>query len=279
MRSRPFSAAVVVIALSGVGWPVGGAAEEADGARLFDALRMPEVVALMREEGFAFAAEAGAEVFGDAPPAAWPGDLEAALDAGQMETQARAVLDAATVGLDLDPVIAFFTSEPGRTFIEVELAARWALLDDEVEQMARETAAMAMADEDPLFQQIERFVTVTDLVDRNAVAAMNSGLAYRRGLLASGGLPAGVTEDDIVNDLWAQELQIRADAQERLYSLLLLAYGPVAPADIETLIAFSETEAGRAANRAVLSALTEVSDGISFDLGRMLGRLLANEEL
>lgn len=278
-RLRPLAAAAVAIVLGGVAWPNRGAAGEADAARLFDVLRMSEMVGILREEGLGFAAETGADVFADAPPAGWQGAVEEVLDAGEIEAQLRAALDAATAGMELGPVIDFFSAEPGQTFIDIELAAHRALVDDEVEQMAREAAAMAMVDEGPLFRLIGQFVAVNDLVDKNAVAAMNSGLAFNRGLMAGGGFPAGVTEDDILDDLWAQEPQIRADAEERVYSLLLLAYGPVPLADIEALIAFSETEAGRVANRAVSAALNEVADGISFDLGRMMGRFLANEEL
>jgi hypothetical protein len=275
---RPIAGAFVVLVVAGA-WPADAQAQKADAATLFDVLRLAEFVALMRDEGLDSAGETGDGLFGGRAPAEWMEAVDAAYDTARMEREVMAALEEASTGIDLDPIVAFFGTAPGAEFIELELAARRSLLDDDVEQMAREAAAVAMAEQSPLFAQIERFVTANDLVEANVVATMNSSYAFSLGLMDGGGLPVDVTEDDILADIWGQEADFRATTQDWIYSFLLLAYGPAAPEDLETYIAFSETEAGQTANRIVFGAFDGMFEGISISLGRTAARLLTSEEL
>lgn len=279
--TRPFTqtAGAVAIVAGCFAWPACGAAQEADSSALFDVLRLSEVVAVMRDEGLDSAAQTGADLFGGTAPAEWMSAVEAIYDTARMEREVRAALEETTAGADLGPVIAFFAAEPGAEFIELELAARRSLLDEEVERMAEEAAAVAMAEKTPLLAQVERFVTVNDLIETNVVAAMNSSYTFTLGLMDGGALPEGLVQDDILADIWGQEDQFRATTQEWLYSFLLLAYGPAAPEDVEAYIAFSETEAGQAANRAVFGAFDGLFEDISYALGQAAARLLTSQQL
>jgi hypothetical protein len=246
---------------------------------LFDALRLTEMVGIMREEGLAYGAEIGSDLFGGAPPANWETTVSDIYDPARLEAQVRQALAEATAEMDTGPIVAFFTTAPGSTFIEMEVSARRALLDEEVEQMAKEQAAVAMVDQTPLFQQVSRFVEVNDLVETNVVAAMNSTYAFYLGLMDGGAFPPDMTESDMLGDVWEQEAMIRANTEEWVYSFLLMAYGPLPPEDLEAYIAFSETDAGRAANRAVFGAFDGMFEDISLALGRAAARYMATEEL
>lgn len=269
----PLPALVLVV------WPGVAPAEGADAAALFEALRLPEMLEIMREEGLEYGAEMGVDLFGGTPPAEWTGAVDTIYDAARMEAQVMAALEAATVEVDLEPIVAFFTTAPGATFVDLEVAARRALLDDDVEQMAKEAAAVAMADGSPLVDQVRRFVRTNDYVESNVVAAMNSTYAFYLGLMDGGGFPAQTTEQDILADVWAQEAMIRANTEEWIYSFLLMAYGPVPSGDLETYIAFSESPEGRAANRIVFSAFDGVFEDMSLSLGRVAARFMATQEL
>jgi hypothetical protein len=261
--------------------PLAATAQEArsDVQALYEALRLTDIVQVMRDEGIAYGDEIGADLFSGAPPADWQETVARIYDPARLEPQVMEALAAATAGQDIGPILAFFTSEPGSTFIDLEVSARQAMLDPEVEQMAKEAAAVAMADESPLFAQIERFVAANDLVETNVVAAMNSTYAFYLGLMDGGAFPAEMTESDILGDVWAQEPVIRANTEEWVYSFLLMAYGPLSPEDMEAYIAFSETDAGRAANRAIFAAFDGMFEDISLALGRAAARYMATEEL
>jgi hypothetical protein len=262
-----------------MGWPQTMPAQEADAAVLFDILRLSEVVEIMREEGLETATETGEGFFGGSVPADWTEAIERIYDADRMEQQVQLAMAQATDDLDLGPIVAFFISGPGAGFIELEIAARRAMLDDEVEQMAKEAAAMAMAEKTPLYEQVRRFVEVNDLIETNVAAGMNSSYAFILGLMDGGALEGEVTEEDVLRDIWAQEPELRAATEEWLYSFLVMAYGPAAPDDLETYIAFSASPAGRAANRAVFDAFDDVFDGISFALGRTASQFLSSQPL
>lgn len=261
--------------------PLSVSAQEAgpDVQALFEALRLSDIVQVMRDEGIAYGDEIGADLFGSSPPADWQETVAEIYDPARLEPQVLDALAVATAGQDIGPILDFFTQAPGSTFIDLEVSARQAMLDPEVEQMAKEAAAVAMADESPLFAQVQRFVAVNDLVETNVVAAMNSTYAFYLGLMDGGAFPAEMTESDILGDVWAQEPMIRANTEEWVYSFLLMAYGPLSPEDMEAYIAFSETDAGRAANRAIFAAFDGMFEEISLALGRAAARYMATEEL
>ncbi len=261
--------------------PLSVSAQEAgpDVQALFEALRLSDIVQVMRDEGIAYGDEIGADLFGSSPPADWQETVAEIYDPARLEPQVLEALAVATAGQDIGPILDFFTQAPGSTFIDLEVSARQAMLDPEVEQMAKEAAAVAMADESPLFAQVQRFVAVNDLVETNVVAAMNSTYAFYLGLMDGGAFPAEMTESDILGDVWAQEPMIRANTEEWVYSFLLMAYGPLSPEDMEAYIAFSETDAGRAANRAIFAAFDGMFEDISLALGRAAARYMATEEL
>lgn len=260
-------------------WPAIASAQEADADALFEALALEEILGIMREEGLAYGEQIGVDMFGGTPPADWDDIVSRIYNTERMESEVRAALADATADMDLAPILAFFTSEPGAGFIDLEVSARRAMLDEEVEQMAKEAAAVAMADETPLFAQVERFVAANDLVETNVVGALNSTYAFYLGLMAGDGFPADMTESDMLADVWAQEPSIRANTEEWVYSFLVMAYGPAAPEDLETYIAFSESDAGRAANRAVFGAFDGMFEEISLSLGAAVARFMATQEL
>lgn len=270
---------VAAMALALLVAPQGAAAQTADVDALYEALALDEIVEIMREEGMAYGAQIGADMFGGTPPADWDAIVSRIYDTERMESEVRAALETATAGMDLGPVVDFFTTEPGAGFIDLEVSARRAMLDEEVEQMAKEAAAVAMADQTPLFAQVERFVAANDLVETNVVGALNSTYAFYLGLMDGGGFPADMTESDMLADVWSQEPSIRANTEEWVYSFLVMAYGPAAPEDLEAYIAFSESEAGQAANRVVFGAFDGMFEGISLALGRAASRFMATQEL
>lgn len=182
-------------------------------------------------------------------------------------------------GEDTAAIRTFLETEPGRSLMALELDAREAMIDDEVEQEAKEEAAVAMFENSPRLDLLRRYAEANDLVEMNVAGTMNTNFAYLSGLLDGGALTSGMTESDVLADIWAQEPQIRADTEEWVYSFLLRAYGPASDADIEALIAFSETEPGQALNRALFEAFDERFTDISRALGLAAARYMTTEEI
>lgn len=248
-------------------------AQTSDAAAVFDALRLGEIVEVMRSEGLSYADEIAEAMIPGAPSPDWGKTVDRIYDAERM----RAVV-LADFENSLDPgltgeILDFFRSEPGPTIVSLEVEARAAMLDDAVEAASNEVAAEAMTDETDRYRLLSRFVEANDLIETNVVGALNSNFAFYEALAAAGAMPAEMTQDQLLALVWSQEEDIRASTTEWVFSYLLLAYQPLADADVEAYIAFSETPAGRALNR----ALFEGFDELFVDISRSLGTATALE--
>jgi hypothetical protein len=263
--------------------PEAAATEQAipeDIRALFEAMRLPDILGAIAAEGRADGDELAGTIFRAGPvPSTWGRMLEAIYDPEHMEAEMLASLGRALEGEDTAAMLAFFDSEPGRRIVAQEVETRLALSEEDAEQEAREAAAVALAEGSARVELLRRYVEALDLVEYNVVGALNSNYAYVSGLLDGGALGQGMTEGDILSDIWSQEGEIRADTTEWVLAFLLQAYEPLPDQDIEALIAFSETEPGQALNAAIFDAFDERFNSISRALGLASARYMTTEEL
>lgn len=235
--------------------------------QLFEALKLPEILNVMREEGIAYGAKIGDDLFPGAIDPDWSAQVELIYDTERMQAQSLAAFIAELSGADIAPMLAFFTTEPGLSFAALELSARRALLDDAVDAASKEVAAEAMVGNTPRYQLVARFVEANDLIETNVVGALNSNYAFYQGLMQGGAVQQGLTDDELLATVWDQEAEIRQTTTEWVISFLIMAYQPLSDEDIEAYIAFSETPVGKDLNRAVFDAF----DGMFTDISRSLG--------
>lgn len=248
-------------------------------AKLIAALRMPEILAVMRQEGLAYGDQIAADMFPGRDTARWSALVSEIYDVDVMYEEVVAAMVEELDGDDVDRMIAFYTTEPGQTIVALEVSAREALLDDAVDAASKEDAAVAAADETSRFQLVQEFVETNDLVEANVVGALNANYAFFMGLMDGGAMPADMTPDMALQDVWAQEPQIRQSTEEWLYAYLLMAYHPLSDDDMETLIAFSQTEAGQDLNNALMVAFNGMFDDISRALGLASSRMMTSQDL
>lgn len=259
---------------------LGADAVPADVRALHDALELPGIVAVMAQEGEAYGEDLAATLFPTGEvPASWTEAVAAIYDEERMQGEVLAALARELEGEDVEAMTAFFAGGTGASFAALELAAREAMLDEDVEQAAKEAAAVAVADEDPRLDLIRRYADANDMIETNVTGALNTNYAYFMGLMDGGATAGGLTESDVLADVQSQEPQIRADTTEWVYSFLLMAYGPATDEEIEALIAFSETEEGQALNRALFAAFDGVFADISHRLGLASARFMTTQEL
>lgn len=258
------------------------AAQDADVAKvdtLFEALGMPEMIQIMREEGLAYGQTLATDMLPGGGSAQWDLAVSAIYDPQMMLEEVRGAFGEALEGDDIDAMIDFFTSETGTTIIDLEVSARRAMLDEAVEEASKENAAIAMMDDTPRYQLVQEFVTANDLIEANVVGSMNSSYAFYLGLIDGGVMPAGMTAETALQDVWAQEPDIRRDTTEWVYSFLLMAYQPLPDADLDAYIAFSQTEAGQDLTSALFLSFNGMFDDISRALGLAASRFMTTQEL
>lgn len=258
--------------------PVAARADEATDA-LVEALGLPSILVSMSIEGRQYSDSIAQSMFPGRAGEEWGAIVATLYDPDRMEAAIRRTLASELAGADVEAMIAFFSAEPGRTIASLEASARAAMLDPEIEALANETAAMAIADETERYDILRRFIEVNDLIETNVAAALNSTYAFYVGLAEGSQGLGGMTEEDILAEVWANEPDFRQNTTEWLFGFMFLAYQPLSDAEIETYIAFSETEAGRKLNQAVFKAFDLMLTDISHLLGRAAARQMLGADL
>lgn len=251
----------------------------ADVAALAEALGLPEVIDVMREEGLQNGAELAEEMFPERAGEGWQTLVEKIYDVDWMTNTVWVGFAAELETTDLAPLMAFFDSPAGRKIVGLEVSARQALLEEEVEAVAKDHAAELAADGDPLIDLVGRYIDANDLLEYNVVGAMNSNYAFYTGLQDGGAFDSTLSEDQILTDVWSQEEAIRADTEEWLYAFLAMAYDPLSEAELEDYIAISQTPEGQALNRALFVAFDKLFVDVSHALGRSAATFVVGEDL
>lgn len=253
------------------------AGRDVDG--LIAALDLPGVLAVMRQEGLAYAEDLEAEMLGGRSGAGWQAAVEEIYDTARLEATVRPVFAEALAGHDVAAMTGFFEAQPGRRIVELEIGAREAFLEEAVEEAAKLRVAEMEAEQDPRLRQVDAFIAAGDLIEANVAGGLNTSLAFWRGL-SDGGFPSrDMPEEDMLAQVWSQEPEIRAETTEWLRAYLSLAYEPLSDADLDAYIAFTRTPAGQALNRALFAAFDRMFADVSYRLGREAARGLAGQEL
>lgn len=274
-----FASTVAVTAVISLAPITLNAQEDAGAEALFDILGMPEMIGIMRLEGLAYGETLAEDMLPDGATSQWNDAISAIYDEDQMLEQVRGAFTQALEGDDVAAMIDYYTGEPGSTIVELEVSARRALLDEVVEAASIEAAAIQMMDETPRYQMITEFITANDLIESNVAGGLNSSYAFYMGMIDGGAAPAGVTADTALQDVWAQEADIRASTTEWAYSFLLMAYQPLSDDELESYIVFSQTDAGKDLTAALFAAFDDVFNDISRELGLTSSRFMATQEL
>ena len=250
-----------------------------DVAALAQALQLEPIIEVIRLEGLAYGDQLANDLFPGPIPAEWPDLIDAIYDLEQLERRLMANLEAELDGADIAPMITYYTTDPGATIAQLEAEARRARLDADVEQASIESAALAAMEDTPRFQQLESLVAANDVVETNIVAAMNFNYAFYLGLVEGGAMGGDISESQILADVWAQEPMIRSQTNEWVYSFYHLALQPVSDADVDSYIAFAESDAGSTLDQALLNAFEPVFLDISRALGLAAAQMMVVQEL
>jgi hypothetical protein len=260
--------------------PAFARSDEAGGTdALFAALGMPEIIDIMREEGVEYGTSVAADLLPSGVSPDWANAVQMIYDPQMMYDDVRSAFGEALEGDDIDAMLAFFSTDTGTEIISLELSARRAMLNDAVEEASIEAAALQKIDKTPRYLMVQSFVDANDLIESNVVGSLNSSYAFYTGLIDGGALPVDVTRDTALQDVWRQEPEIRDSTTEWIYAFLLMAYQPLTDDQLETYIAFSETEAGQNLTSAMFASFDGMFEDISRALGLGVSRFMMTREL
>ncbi|MGY6410482.1 MAG: DUF2059 domain-containing protein [Alkalilacustris sp.] len=248
---------------------------------LLELLRLDEILEAMRIEGLEHGEDIGDLLLAPGDRAVWTRQLERIYDLARM----RAVMvDGVEASLPADDAVleaaeAFFASELGRRVVELEVTARHAMLDEAVEEVAREAWQAKAAEGGPRVAALRRFVELGDLVEQNVAGGLNSTFAFYMGLGDSGAGFPGMGMADMLAEVRSQEGAIREEVDGWLHAYLAMAFGPLSDDELEVYTAFFAGPEGRALNAALFAGFNGMFETLSRDLGRAAGGMMQGEDL
>ena len=178
---------------------------------LMDLLGIADVVEVMRAEGFDYADDLNTDMLDGQAGALWAGQITSLYDAGRMSETVRAKLADRLDARSVDDAIKFFASDTGVQIIQLEIAGRAAMADEEIEEIAREGYFEVKGTADPRFALIAEFEDANDLMERNVTGALTANYRFYQGLVDGNGIE--MSEDEMIDDVWNQENEIRDDTE------------------------------------------------------------------
>lgn len=249
--------------------------------------------AFLLEELFEIMAEEGrrSAVMDDATPLQGRALDQFAMDAERLynpDAMLRAFLAELDVELAAHPemradALEFAGTELGKRVLQLEISARSALLDDAVDEAARlalveARAASETQPEAVRLALVRERIAANDLIDLNISLGLNTSFSYYRGMLDEDAVE-GMTANELLQLVWAQQDEIRAEIEDWSESFFLLAYGPLSEDEMRALIDYARTPLAVGFNQAMFRAFDTVFTELSLRLGQALGRRLRFEEL
>ena len=244
---------------------------------LLDALKIDEIVELMRIEGQGYAEEMATDLLPAGESETWRQSVDRLYTPNAMEEVVRAGFLESFGDTDPAPLLAYFASEAGQKVVSLEIEARRAMVDPDVESAAREAWRERAGSGDTRLDQLDEFVEANDLLETNVVGALNASFQFYLGLVDGGGLE--MTEPEILEEVWMQEEVTRADTLEWLYGYLLLAYRPLSDAELDAYVDISATPEGKAMNRALFAGFNAMYNEISYGLGLAAAQEMLAQDL
>ncbi len=252
---------------------------------LTQAFFLTELFEIMAEEGRASAMADGATPLQGRALELYRTDVETIYDASRM---LDAFLDSLTADLANRPdvradALEFAATDLGRRILQLEIAARRALLDDDVDFIARDALSRARraapdTPEGMRLAQVRERIAANDLVELNVSLGLNTALAYYRGMMAEDAV-FGLSGEMLLQLVWEQEPAIREDIDDWIESYFLMAYQPLDTTKLAEFNLYVATPLAQDFNRALFRAFDTVFTEISYQIGTALGRRVRAEEL
>ncbi len=272
MRHRAWVLAPVVVAFTAC-----TAFADARLSVLVDVLKLREAAAILSKEGIAQSQDLNADMLDGQGGPGWALQVERIYAPDLMVEMVRSELGKELQGPPLEEVIAFFASDLGTEIIDLENAARQAIQDPDVEEAARARFAELAEQDDERLALVSDLIASGDMISRNVTSAMNSNYQFFRGMVD--GKAIEMSEEDILADVSGDIEESTEDTTAWLSGYMLLAYHPLTEAELRDYLRFSETDAGKALNRALFAGFGKAYEDISYGLGRAVALNMTAQDL
>jgi hypothetical protein len=254
---------------------------QADLDELVSLMQFSELIEIIRHEGQEYGTTIAEDLLTEVDAENWKTTVAGIYDPNLMMQQVRQGFDAELSQTDLAPLLRYYRSDAGREVVRLEITARRAFSDPDVERAARQLLEDLSSEQADLLELVHILIKDSDLIEHNVTGTLNSNLMFFTGLY--GGLnqqaDTKVSEAEILADVWAQEEETRAETVSWLTAYMVMAYQPLPRDQLEAYAAFFRSPEGRDLNRAIFAGFDRMFEQISYKLGRAVAAHMSSEPL
>lgn len=259
--------------------PKPSAAQDSQIDGIWRAMEIDAFIEILSTEGIRDGLELEDGMFPGEGGREWQDRVSAIFAPAVMGAEFKAALSRSLQGRDIQSAIDFFDTGLGRRSIELELSAREALLDPDLEEATRTLYRQLRDRGDVRLDLIGGYSDANDLVNFNVSGTMNAQYAFLAALADEGQGPYADDPSALVNEIWSQEPEIRAESEEWVMSYYTFVFDPLTEDELNALIAFSETPAARHVNSALFAAFDRVFNDVARQLGKAVADMMRGERL
>lgn len=239
-------------------------------ARLWQMLKLGDLMPIIRSEALAEAADMQDSLFQRGGDHRWEQIVAGIHESWRLEQLLRNGLQEAVSDeqvLLIEEAVAFYETSFGQRLVDLEISTRGVLLDTDAEFAARESYAHAASADLPRIAQIDRLIAEADLIGPNVAGGMNAALAFARGFNEGGGYPAPRSEAQMLSDAWEREPMLRAETLRWMEVYLFTAYSPLSDAELDRYIDFARSSAGQALTDTLFGGFDKLFEWTSYEMG------------
>ena len=244
---------------------------------LYDALLMDRVNEIIRVEGIRDAQGTGEAYLSANSVERFVDQAKSVYKLDSMEKEFKRLLTENLSTSDANEILLFYRRPIGKLASELEVSARVAISETEIEEMAKTKLKEAKALKNTRLDEIESVIKTLELVEQNLIGAYAAQFAFMYELSKLGVLELSRQEmiDIITND----EEKLKGEILEWLMAFSHMAYAPMSDEQFSVYNDFSKSDLGIALNKALFSVYNEMAKDQSQSLANILGEFMKSEDL
>jgi len=244
---------------------------------LYDALQMDRVNEIIRVEGIRDAQGTGEAYLSANSVERFVDQAKSVYQLDIMEKDFKRLMTENLSTSDANEILLFYRRPIGKIASELEVSARVAISETEIEEMAKTKLKEAKALKNTRLDEIESVIKTLELVEQNLIGAYAAQFAFMYELSKLGVIELSRQEmiDIITND----EEKLKGEILEWLMAFSHMAYAPMSDEEFSVYNDFSKSDLGIALNRALFSVYNEMAKDQSQSLANILGEFMKSEDL
>ena len=244
---------------------------------LYDALQMDRVNEIIRVEGIRDAQGTGEAYLSANSVERFVDQAKSVYQLDIMEKDFKRLMTENLSTSDANEILLFYRRPIGKIASELEVSARVAISETEIEEMAKTELKEAKALKNTRLDEIESVIKTLELVEQNLIGAYAAQFAFMYELSKLGLLELSRQEmiDIITND----EEKLKGEILEWLMAFSHMAYAPMSDEEFSVYNDFSKSDLGIALNKALFSVYNEMAKDQSQSLANILGEFMRSEDL